>query len=132
VFPPYGALAGELILGNEAVIECDGLAQAFLVIPERDEVASPESIAIAWRVKPPTVSHRSRCVIFRSWRAKNPPRKKTGNSGFVLGRERFAKISAVEGIALSGAMKKRIRESDRKGSSAEARRAAIIRAHSEG
>jgi hypothetical protein len=29
VFPPYGALAGELILGNEAVIECDGLAQGF-------------------------------------------------------------------------------------------------------
>jgi hypothetical protein len=27
VFPPYGALAGELILGNEGVIECDGLAQ---------------------------------------------------------------------------------------------------------
>ena len=36
--------------------------------------------------------------------------KKTGNSGFVIGRERFAKISAVEGIELSGAMKKRIDE----------------------
>jgi hypothetical protein len=58
--------------------------------------------------------------------------KKPGISGFVLGRERFAKISAVEGIELSGAMKKRIRESDRKGLSAEARRAAIIRAHSKG
>jgi hypothetical protein len=58
--------------------------------------------------------------------------KKAGNSGFVLGRERFSKISAVEGIELSGAMKKRIRESDRKGLSAEARRAAIIRAHSKG
>jgi hypothetical protein len=57
--------------------------------------------------------------------------KKTGK-GFVLGRERFAKISAVEGIELSGPMKKRIRESDRKRLSAEARRAAIIRAHSEG
>jgi hypothetical protein len=56
---------------------------------------------------------------------------KTGK-GFVLGRERFAKISAVEGIELSGAMKKRIRESDHKGLSAEARRAAIIRAHSKG
>jgi hypothetical protein len=58
--------------------------------------------------------------------------KKTGNSGFVLGRERFAKISAVEGIELSGAMKKRISESDRKGLSAEARRAAIIRVHRDG
>jgi hypothetical protein len=27
VFPPYGALAGELILGNKAVTECGGLAQ---------------------------------------------------------------------------------------------------------
>jgi hypothetical protein len=27
VFPPYGALAGELILGNEAINECGGLAQ---------------------------------------------------------------------------------------------------------
>jgi hypothetical protein len=33
VFPPYGALAGELILGNEALIECGGLAH--LVIPGR-------------------------------------------------------------------------------------------------
>ena len=57
--------------------------------------------------------------------------KKTGNR-FVLGRERFAKISAVEGIELSGTMKKRIRDSDRKGLSPEARRAAIIRAHSKG
>ena len=58
--------------------------------------------------------------------------KKAGGSGFVLGRERFGKISAVEGIELSGAMKKRIRDSDRKGLSAAARRAAIVRAHSKG
>jgi hypothetical protein len=61
---------------------------------------------------------------------QKPTSRKTGNSGFVLGRERFAKISAVEGIKLSDSMKKRISESDRKGLSAEARRAAIIRAHS--
>lgn len=61
---------------------------------------------------------------------QKPTSKKTGNSGFVLGRERFAKISAVEGIKLSDSMKKRISESDRKDLSAEARRAAIIRAHS--
>ena len=56
--------------------------------------------------------------------------KNDRNAGFVLGRERFAKIGTVEGIELSGAMKKRIRDSDRKGLSAEARREAIIRAHS--
>jgi hypothetical protein len=55
--------------------------------------------------------------------------KQDRNGGFVLGRERFAKISAVEGIELSGAMKKRIRDADRKDLSAEARREAIIRAH---
>jgi hypothetical protein len=59
---------------------------------------------------------------------KNIPAK-TKPSGFVIGRERFSKISAVEGIELSGAMKKRISDSDRKGLSAEQRRAAIIRAH---
>jgi hypothetical protein len=55
--------------------------------------------------------------------------KKTPYARFVLGRERFSKISAVEGIELSGAMKKRISDSDQKGLSAEARREAIIRAH---
>jgi hypothetical protein len=62
---------------------------------------------------------------------KNPSRKTVG-SGFVLGRERFERISAVEGLQLSPAMKKRASESDRKGLSPEARRAAIIRAHSKG
>jgi hypothetical protein len=55
--------------------------------------------------------------------------KKTPCAGFVLGRERFSKISAVEGIELSRAMKKRISDSDQKGLSAEARREAIISAH---
>jgi len=55
--------------------------------------------------------------------------KKTPYARFVLGRERISKISAVEGIELSGAMKKRISDSDQKGLSAEARREAIIRAH---
>ena len=58
--------------------------------------------------------------------------KNDRNGGFVLGRDRFAKISAVEGIELSDAMKKRVRDADRKGLSAEARRAAIIRLHSKG
>ena len=61
--------------------------------------------------------------------SQKPIGKQDRNGGFVLGRERFAKISAVEGIELSGAMKKRIRDADRKDLSAEARREAIIRAH---
>ena len=61
-------------------------------------------------------------------RQKNTSRK-SKTSGFVIGRERFSKISAVEGIKLSGAMTKRIGDSDRKGLSAEQRREAIIRAH---
>lgn len=59
---------------------------------------------------------------------KSTPRK-SGTSGFVIGRERFAQISAVEGIKLSGAMKKRISDSDRKNLSAADRREAIIRAY---
>jgi hypothetical protein len=55
--------------------------------------------------------------------------KKNKASGFVIGRERFSKISAVEGIKLSGAMTKRISDSDRDGLSAEQRRKVIIRAH---
>ncbi|HTB00687.1 MAG TPA: hypothetical protein VK804_09440 [Bradyrhizobium sp.] len=47
----------------------------------------------------------------------------------MIGRERFSKISAVEGIELSAAMKKRISDSDRKGLTAKQRRAAIIHAH---
>ncbi len=35
--------------------------------------------------------------------------------GFAVGRARFAKISAVEGIQLTQAMEKRALEADRKG-----------------
>lgn len=55
---------------------------------------------------------------------------KTGKiSGFVIGRARFEKISAVEGIKLSSDMKKRAQEFDRRGLSAEERRKAIISKH---
>jgi hypothetical protein len=53
---------------------------------------------------------------------------KTANksaAGFTLGRGRFAKISAVEGIHLSGSMEKDLREFERKGLSAEERRKVI-------
>jgi len=59
-------------------------------------------------------------------------RNRTAASGVVLGRERFAKISAVEGIELSPGMKKRAAEFDRRGLSGEERRHSIIRAYRRG
>ena len=58
--------------------------------------------------------------------------KRGGNSKtgqFTIGRERFAKISAVEGIVLTQQMHSRSAEFDSKGLSAEERRRAIIRTH---
>jgi hypothetical protein len=50
----------------------------------------------------------------------------------TLGRERFAKISAVEGIELTPSMRKRAAEFDRSGIAAAERRRSIIRAYSKG
>lgn len=58
--------------------------------------------------------------------AKNSSGKKKDRT---IGRQRFAKISAVEGIVLSKAMTARARAFDRRGASAEERRAAIISAY---
>jgi hypothetical protein len=55
---------------------------------------------------------------------------KTGR--FVLGSDRFAKISEVEGIRLTTAMKKRASEARIKGLSAEEYRRTIIRSHQKG
>jgi hypothetical protein len=49
------------------------------------------------------------------------------SAGFVLGRDRFAQISAVEGIALTGDMRATLDQFDREGLSAEERRRAILR-----
>jgi hypothetical protein len=49
--------------------------------------------------------------------------------GFVLGRNSFSKISAVEGIRPTPAMKERATDAERKGLSAEEYRQTIIRAH---
>lgn len=55
--------------------------------------------------------------------------KKTGKRGsprgFILGSARFDKISAVEGIKLTGSMRARAREADVKGLSGKERRDAI-------
>jgi len=47
-------------------------------------------------------------------------------SRFVLGRARFAKISAVEGIKKSAESRRMFEEFDRKGLTAEQRRKAIF------
>jgi hypothetical protein len=60
-----------------------------------------------------------------------PKRKQpaTKRAGFVIGRAGFAKISAVDGIRLTSAMKKRAVEAERKGASAKEFRQAIVRSH---
>jgi hypothetical protein len=54
---------------------------------------------------------------------KQTPQK---SSGFVLGRARFEKISAVEGIKTSPASRRMFAEFDRKGLTPEQRRKAIF------
>jgi hypothetical protein len=61
---------------------------------------------------------------------KNVPT--TVSTGFVIGRERFEKIGAVEGVKITPRMKKREAEFDKKGLSAEQRRKSIIEAHRKG
>ena len=51
---------------------------------------------------------------------------------FVVGRARFAKISAVEGIRLTESMEKRASEADRKGLTPEEYRRTIVRSDRKG
>ncbi|MBR0967721.1 hypothetical protein JQ554_31500 [Bradyrhizobium diazoefficiens] len=62
---------------------------------------------------------------------KNPSARKRV-AKLVIGRERFAQISAVEGITPSAAMRKRVAQFDRLGLSAAERRREIIKAHKKG
>jgi hypothetical protein len=61
--------------------------------------------------------------------AQKKPSVKKRVAKLVIGRERFAKISAVEGITPSEAMRKRVAQFDRLGLSAAERRREIIKAH---
>ena len=66
------------------------------------------------------------------WRMSKPKQagtkaKKKGS--FVIGRDSFGKISAVEGIRLTPAMKKRATDAERKGLSAEEHRRTIMRSY---
>lgn len=57
----------------------------------------------------------------------SPRSSKNSAKGYVLGRARFAKISAIEGIKMTPAMEADLKEFDRKGLSAEDRRRVIGR-----
>jgi hypothetical protein len=63
-------------------------------------------------------------------RSSNPARPRRPNLShagrFTLGRERFAQISAVEGIALTPEMRATLDNFDREGLSAAERRRAIV------
>lgn len=62
--------------------------------------------------------------------AKRTSSKKSTKAGnFVIGRARFSKISAVEGVVLTADMKARKSRLDRTGASAAERREAIIKAY---
>ena len=64
-------------------------------------------------------------------KTKSPStRRRASKRGMTLGRERFAKINAVEGIALNAAMRARAAEFDRLGMTPAKRRRAIIEAYS--
>jgi hypothetical protein len=62
---------------------------------------------------------------------RSTPKKASRKSKLdvVIGARRFTKISAVEGIMLTGEMRTRIAEFDRKGMSAEERRRSIMRVY---
>jgi len=61
-------------------------------------------------------------------RKKTDPSKRISDK-FVIGRERFARISAVEGIKPTAAMKKRAAEFERQGLSPVERRREIIKVY---
>jgi hypothetical protein len=58
--------------------------------------------------------------------------KGTKVGGFVVGRTRFGKISAVEGIQLTQVMEERASEAGQKGLTAEELRRTIVRSHRKG
>jgi hypothetical protein len=69
------------------------------------------------------------CYNVAMTKQRKPVTKGVKAGGFVVGRARFAKISAVEGIELSQVMEKRASEADRKGLTAEEYRRTIGSSH---
>jgi hypothetical protein len=60
---------------------------------------------------------------------RSPKASSRGATTTTIGRIRFAKISAVEGIVLTPEMERRVAHFDRAGLSARRRRESIIRAY---
>jgi hypothetical protein len=69
------------------------------------------------------------CYIHFMPKAKRSGTKAKKKGGFVVGRDSFGKISAVEGIRLTPTMKKRATDAEREGLSAEEYRETIARAY---
>ena len=58
--------------------------------------------------------------------------RRSAKTGAVIGRDRFAKISAVEGVELTRDARKRAAGFDRRGLSAEERISAIVASYRKG
>lgn len=69
------------------------------------------------------------CYIPNMPKTKQPGPKSKKKGGYLLGRDSFGKISAVEGIQLTPTMKKRAADAERKGLSAEEYRQTIVRVY---
>jgi hypothetical protein len=67
------------------------------------------------------------CYIPNMPKTKPSSAKAKKKGGFVIGRDGFGKICAVEGVQLTPAMKKRAADAERKGLSAEEQRQTIMR-----
>jgi hypothetical protein len=72
-------------------------------------------------------------VLFSGYgvRKKSSPNKRV-SAEFIIGRERFTQISAVEGIKPTAAMKQRNARFEREGLSPSERRKEIIKAYKKG
>jgi hypothetical protein len=69
------------------------------------------------------------CYIPDMPKTKQLGAKARKKGGFVIGRDSFGKISAVEGIRLTPTMKKRAADAERKGLSAEEYRGTIANSY---
>jgi hypothetical protein len=81
-------------------------------------MSRPDKKVLRYTKRPRPIGRNGRGVRGAIAKGKSDP--------FIIGLESFAKISAVEGLHLSAEMKRRFREFDREGLSAEARRQRII------
>ena len=79
--------------------------------------------------KAETVMAAKAAVQVKRGAIQNQGRKGQLQESYIIGRDSFAKISAIEGIVPSAEAKGRGAEFDRKGLSSEERRRAIIKAY---